>query len=159
MPKQLQPALEAPVWKPVEGFEKQYEVSNLGQVRRVKTSSGTWAGRVLNSRPSGRGYVQVCLRKGGEMNVRLMHQLVAEAFLGEKPGSNYVVSHKNGDRADNRVSNLTYVPRGASVLDPDKVREIRRRADEPQTTLAAAFGVAPSTIVAVQRRTRWASVE
>lgn len=46
------------------------------------------------------GYVRG--RVGGR--VQLMHRVLADAFLGAKPGQ--VVDHINGDKLDNRLSNL-----------------------------------------------------
>ena len=38
-----------------------------------------------------------------------VHDLVARTFLGEPPGEDYVVSHKDGNKLNNHVNNLEYV--------------------------------------------------
>ncbi|MEI2422111.1 NUMOD4 domain-containing protein, partial [Arthrospira platensis SPKY2] len=63
------------IWKDIEGYEGVYHVSNLGRVKRVAT------GRVLNGMNSGSGYVQVGLYKQGVVSRKLIHRLVAQAFI------------------------------------------------------------------------------
>jgi hypothetical protein len=50
-----------------------------------------------------------------------VHQLVAEAFIGPCPAGHKLV-HANGDRSDNKLVNLAYVPksdpRAAAPLKP-----------------------------------------
>lgn len=84
-------------WRPVPGFEGQYEVSSLGRVR-------SWT-RVLRLSVATGGYLNVSLgRAGGTHSV---HVLVAAAFLGPKlPGQ--IVRHLDGTRQNNRVGNLAY---------------------------------------------------
>jgi hypothetical protein len=50
-----------------------------------------------------------------------VHDLIARAFLGNKP-KGYDVDHINGNRADNRPSNLRYVTRSENLRGYQKVR-------------------------------------
>lgn len=50
-----------------------------------------------------------------------VHDLIARAFLGSRP-DNYDVDHINGNRADNRPSNLRYVTRSQNLRGHQKVR-------------------------------------
>lgn len=50
-----------------------------------------------------------------------IHDLIAGAFLGKKP-ENYDVDHINGNKADNRPSNLRYVTRSENLRGYQKVR-------------------------------------
>ena len=91
------------IWKPVVGYEGFYEVSNLGDVRRVET------GRVLKKSKSINGYITYHLSKDGEKEYKSGHIIVAEAFLGRKKDDAREVDHINFKRDDNRVVNLQMV--------------------------------------------------
>ena len=54
-----------------------------------------------------KGYTRVCI---GKRNIEI-HLLVAERYLGPKPGPEYQVDHINRNRSDNRVENLRWVTR------------------------------------------------
>ena len=96
-------------WREVRGYEGIYEVSNLGNLKSLARK------RVLNDKilkggVDGGGYLSVCLSKDRMLKTRLVHQLVAIAFLGHEPsGHKLVVNHINHNRQDNRVENLELV--------------------------------------------------
>src|SRR5688572_19490888 len=100
-------------WRPVEGFA--YEVSSDGQVRRI-------GGRVLKDHPAGGNkrrpgaadYRSAQLWRGNRPFNRLVHCLVAAAFLGPCPAG-YEVNHQDGDKAHNDVSNLEYLTRSQNL--------------------------------------------
>lgn len=50
-----------------------------------------------------------------------MHELVALAFIGERPDG-FDIDHINGDRKDNRLENLRYVPHCVNTRNVTKVR-------------------------------------
>lgn len=107
------PTLEE-VWKEVKGFEGIYEVSSLGRVKSLGRVIVTHAGverriaeKLLNTPVNGEGYQQVSLSLEGTMYKKMVHQLVAEAFLSHTPnGMKVVVDHLNSVKTDNRVHNL-----------------------------------------------------
>ena len=88
-------------WRPVVGWEKNYEVSNAGRVRRIKT------GRILKNCKSGR-YDFVTLYPIGKSKNERVHVLVAEAFHGKRPNG-YEVNHKDANKRNNRAENLEWV--------------------------------------------------
>lgn len=54
------------------------------------------------------GYEIVCLRKNKKTFYRLVHRLVAQAFI-PNPNNKSEVNHKNGIKTDNCVENLEWV--------------------------------------------------
>ena len=112
-------------WRPVLGWEGYYEVSSFGNVRsidRVITRSDGrrrhLSGQALAPADNRRGYLYVNLARGRERKVRVVHQLVAEAFLGfRRCGFESVVCHIDGDRHNNVVSNLRVGTQGENLLD------------------------------------------
>lgn len=113
------------IWKEIIGFEGIYEVSNLGRVRRIKT------GNVLSTSKCGgcREYSSVCLSKNGKIYSRLVHRLVAEAFI-PRPNGLYEVNHLDEDKSNNRVENLEWCNHKYNMnygSRMDKVRVTRLR--------------------------------
>lgn len=99
------------IWLPVVGWEGAYEVSSAGQVRSVSRlcSRGYWIkGRILKPAAMKRyGHLHVDLWFNGVHETRLVHHLVAEAFLGPRPPE-LETRHLDGDSSNNRVGNLVY---------------------------------------------------
>lgn len=103
------------VWAPIAGFEGYYEVSTHGRVRRLSRASGAIR-RIHPHRNYGpkqlklvenTGYLYVCLWAPPKVGRRSVHSLVLETFVGPRPDG-YYGCHKDGDRANNHVSNLKW---------------------------------------------------
>lgn len=124
-------------WLPVTGYEGIYEVSNLGRVQsldREDSRGRRRKGKVLSPGMSN-GYLRVTLcDEGGRWSV-VVHTLVADAFLGERPDDLKVI-HIDNDLKNNSAVNLRYVPHAEVMwrnstfglvgkLSPNQVREIR----------------------------------
>ena len=95
-------------WKPVEGFEKLYEVSDKGRVRTTR-------GLVLKTHPQNSGYLQITFTLNGKRTKYLVHRLVALHFISNPEDKKYV-NHKNGDKLDNSVENLEWVTNSENIL-------------------------------------------
>ncbi len=78
-----------------------YEVSCMGRIR-----GKTW--RPLDPKPNPNGYLPVTLCIEKRPVSRLVHVLVAKAFI-PNPDNKPMVNHINGIRHDNRVANLEWV--------------------------------------------------
>lgn len=91
------------IWKPIKEFEGLYEVSNMGNVRRVGAIP-----RVLKSTPStaNGGYYIVTLCNKSIRKTKRVHRLVMEAFCGD---SSLTVNHIDMNVANNALSNLEYM--------------------------------------------------
>lgn len=96
--------IEGEEWRGVESPLSRYEVSNMGRVRNK-----VW-GSLLSVHIQAYGYAEVCMRDDdGKGCNRLIHGLVARAFLPTPPEGKNQVDHVNGRRDDNRVENLQFV--------------------------------------------------
>lgn len=101
------------LWKSVFGFDGIYEVSNLGRIRSLDRTIYPKRGKpyfVKGSvlKPQKRlDYSGVCLSNGKPYRVKLLHRIVAMAWI-PNPENKPQVNHKNGNKRDNRVENLEW---------------------------------------------------
>ena len=86
-------------WKEIPSGLGKYEVSNYGRVRSSK----------ILKQVSVKGYLTVNLSLGSRDRRKkiYVHIAVAEAFIGEVPAG-MEVAHNDGNRRNNRSSNLRY---------------------------------------------------
>lgn len=109
-------------WLPVVGFEGIYEVSDLGKVKslaRVVSASNrevNYTEKILRTETLKRGYQRVCLCDHTKRVKKLVHVLVAEAFIGPRP-IDMEVCHNNGDGSDNSLSNIRWDTRTSNTRD------------------------------------------
>ena len=94
------------VWKSIEGYEGYYEVSNLGRVRSLKRKG--YKNGTLKQGSSHTQYWVVVLCKDGKRITKLVHRLVAKAFI-PNPDNKPQVNHIDSNRKNNRVDNLEWV--------------------------------------------------
>jgi len=168
------PLTGAEVWRPVLGYEGLYDVSDLGRVRRIARSAGTRGG-ILSPEIDRKGYLRVDLYLSGKRQRKLVHALVAAAFLGPfAPGEE--TDHKNGVKADNRLVNIEKVTHGENIrraiglglrdtvgesnprakLSEDDIRTIRRLAETVTVReLALRFRITPRAVRLIIRRRTW----
>lgn len=175
-------------WLPVVGYAGRYEVSNLGRVRSIertlrKTSEtrGSYdyvvPPRIMRLSPRS-GYPSTTLYRDG-VKIRLsVHRLVVEAFVGPIPNG-MCVCHVDGDRTNNRATNLridTHAANSAdmighgrslvgqrnhlSKLTPDAIRTIREAQGVlTQRQLARRFGVSKAAVGYAQRGITWRHID
>lgn len=173
-------------WVAVPGYEGRYEVSSCGQVRSlgivVNAKGGANAfrkGRILKQAVKSSGYRQVtlCAADDSRRSV-LVHVLVAQAFLGQRPRGHHV-RHLDCNPANNCVENITYGspaenakdtiecgrrPRGdahpRAKLTEFEAREILESKGlvSPQV-LALVFGIAREHVWQIQSGRCWAHLQ
>jgi hypothetical protein len=144
-------------WRAVAepGYEGFYEVSSLGRVRSIETR------KILALGVHPKGYRSLVLSTQGRRQSVLVHRLVLMAFVGPPP-EDHETRHRNGDRADNVLTNLSWGTsseneydkrrhgtdqagdrNGQAKITEEQAVEIRARAlsGESQRSIAKAVGL------------------
>jgi hypothetical protein len=172
------------LWRSVVGYEGLYEVSNWGRVRSLERQiphkhPGHFTivpGRMRRLILKQGRYLGLTLTDGaGKKNNALVHQLVAQVFIGPRPPG-LQVDHKDGDKQNNCAWNLHYVTAKANAnagnhdrnppygqrcatakLSEADVIEIRRLRLEGMKykEIAKMFNVGERCIGKIIRRERW----
>jgi hypothetical protein len=93
-------------WRPVREFEGVYEVSDLGNVRRIASACGATVGKILKPFVNSKGYVRVNLYRDHRGISTFVHRLVAEVFI-PNPLNLPEVNHL-GPQDDCRASKLEW---------------------------------------------------
>jgi len=88
-------------WKDIKGLEGYYKISNTGKVYSYKTN------KILSPGLCGSGYKKVQIGKDKKYKNRMIHRLVAEAFI-PNPENKRTVNHIDGNKQNNDVSNLEW---------------------------------------------------
>jgi len=103
------------IWKDVKGYEGYYQISNLGRVkslaRKVYRKNGQIVNRserILKPYLMGDGYLSLCFRVENKISKQYVHRVVAKNFL-EKPDYANCVNHIDGNKQNNKLSNLEWV--------------------------------------------------
>ena len=111
-------------WKDIPGYEGLYQVSNLGRIkslaRKVKTKNGHYQGyneKILKMGTNNSKYYMVVLCKNGKTNAKLVHRIVAEAFI-PNPDNKPCVDHIDTNIYNNNVNNLRWCSQKENCLNP-----------------------------------------
>ena len=163
------------MWRAIPDYEGWYEISDWGNIKRVRTGPGIFVGRILRQSLDGDGYHQISLSKLGDIRTIKVHKLVMLSFIGPRPEGKQI-NHKDGNKDNNHLDNLEYLTQSenmthaydtglesqlgeknaCSKLTEDNVHEIRRCfGHESQRSMAKRFGVAPETINGVIKGRNW----
>lgn len=112
------------IWKDIKGYEKRYQISNLGRVKSLKHYSGVHNKyndrvRIKKQQRENSGYFVVGLNKNKSQKIYKVHRLVAEAFI-PNPDNKPQVNHINGIKTDNRACNLEWNTRSENMQHASK---------------------------------------
>ena len=133
---------------PVRGCPN-YLISQDGRLFSINMN------RICYGRFDADGYLQIGVWINGKVKMLKLHRLVAQAYL-PNPDNLPVVTHKNGNKMHNHVSNLMWVeaprlkyhraarPTGEQVL---AIAEAKGTIDE----VAADYGVKPKHVWKIRR--------
>lgn len=157
-------------WRDIPGYEGLYQVSNIGNVKRLKS------GEIAKQQPNEKGYLRISLYRDRKYQLARIHRLVLLTFIGA-PSAGMVVNHKNGVKSDNRLENLEYITQKENVrhsieilgkgqlgeghhnhkLTESDVQEIRHllKCGLLHREISERFDVVPSTIGWIARGVTW----
>lgn len=99
------------IWKDVKDYEGIYQISNLGRVKsldRIDNKGHKRPEKILYVKGDKLGYKRVCLCREGKIERRLIHRMVAEAFVERKHQGDNIVNHLDNDPSNNRADNLEW---------------------------------------------------
>ena len=170
------------IWKPVNGYDGMYEVSNHGRVRSYATYRGVKhreTPRIMTGAKTLSGYHFVKFTYNGKKPCPKRHRLVAEAFI-PNPENKPEINHVDGNKDNNHVSNLEWctgqenkdhaiknglTARGVrnckSKITPKEVKEIRKMystGDYYQKDIANVFGLKQSQVSKIILKHSWSHI-
>ena len=127
------------VWKDVENFEGQYQVSSFG---RVKSLARTRLGkngcisplreRIMSLKTTKEGYKAIGLCKNGDKKHPSVHRLVANAFINRIEGKE-TVNHVDGNKENNNVYNLEWANQSEQMIHAVKLDLVEKRGSPKYT--------------------------
>lgn len=140
--------VDGEVWKPARGWEDLYEVSNFGRVKVLKREArckNRWGDTVqtrpeklMHPSPTKFGHLAVCFSRGSERSRKLVHRLVAEAFIGPCPTGEHHCAHWDGDPANNKVENLRWATAAENAADTKRHGHLRQGEESNLSRLTEA---------------------
>jgi hypothetical protein len=163
-------------WRDIEGYEGFYQVSDLGNVRRIGRAKGSVVGAMLKPFTSTHGYLVVGLCREKISKKFSVHRLVLSAFT-ENKGKNLDVRHKDGTRINNKLENLEWGTRSENMQDAAKhgrtnrgLKNFSNKLSEndvlsirddgrSHSAIARSYDINPSVVSRIKSRKAWGWLE
>lgn len=158
------------MWKPIEGFEGKYLISEFGEIKSIERNIGNGTGYIHKERIrkpvfDSDKYYQVSLpiqdRKTKSFKI---HRLVVHHFV-QKVNKNDVICHKDGNKLNNHYSNLYTGDHKSNTLDRYKhgstklsiaqIYEIRNLAGYmPQYKIGIIYNITQGSVSRIINKVR-----
>lgn len=134
------------IWKPVLGYEGNYEASNLGKIRNAKNKkilSISISTKKQKDRFYRRQYIS--LSKHNKVKKYLLHKVVYEAFNGKIP-KDLQIDHIDNNPENNNLSNLQLLTLSENLK--------KRAIDNPM----ASFGSPKKSVLCIETNKKYGSL-
>lgn len=89
-------------WKEIPLVDGKYECNELGQVRNNKTK------KIKSTYLDKQGYERIGVWLNGKDNSFRVHNLIMNAFYGDKPFPKAEINHIDGNKSNNKLNNLEW---------------------------------------------------
>ena len=103
----------------IEGFDN-YEVSNLGKVRNIKT------GKILKPSLNHNGYLRLWLYENNKQKQLYLHRIVATAFI-DNPEAKPCVNHIDENKTNNDLNNLEWCTERENNVHGTRMKRIAEK--------------------------------
>jgi len=175
--------LDGELWKEIEGYNGDYEISNLGRIKSFKCGKEKISKQSENKRT---GYLYVGLSKNRKVEYKYIHILMYETHIEEiqegcivhhkdftknnfmdnfqmMTNEEHTILHHTGlnhsEKSKKLMSDKSIGEKNpASTLTEQDIIQIRIDLDEgvlTQTEISKKFGVCHQTISLIKNRKRW----
>lgn len=169
---------EAVIWRTIPKYQL-YEANSSGQIRRKQHRDYPGRpGKILSNFVDKRkGYIRACVND----YTQSIAPLICQAFHGPKPTPKHQAAHRDGNKSNNRPSNLEWLTQsenyqdqvrhgadrkgersGQSKLTNEQVRMVRKVVAEGsrgvQRRLSRRLNVSESAISTIVLRKSWTHV-